>query len=98
MTALIGGLVAVALGLIGLGLWWRDFLSLLAGAIPLVLLLGGALAVYLGFEEAKDKFMKKEEPTSSFEPTQVSEAEVEKYKAEVETLKTEIEGLKKKKK
>jgi hypothetical protein len=97
MTALIGGLVAVALGLIGLGLWWRDFLSLLAGAIPLVLLLGGALAVYLGFEEAKDKLMKKEDPTS-FEPPQVSEVEVEKYKAEVETLKTEIEGLKKKKK
>ncbi len=96
MTALIGGLVAVALGLIGLGLWWRDFLSLLAGAIPLVLLLGGGLAVYLGFEEAKDKFMKKEEPTS-FEP-KVSEAEVEKYKAEVETLKSEIEDLKKKKK
>ncbi|OGP71363.1 MAG: hypothetical protein A2Y80_08795 [Deltaproteobacteria bacterium RBG_13_58_19] len=97
MTALIGGLVAVALGLIGLGLWWRDFLGLLAGGIPLLLLLGGALAVYLGFEEAKDKLMKKEE-APAFEPPKVSEAEVEKYKAEVETLKTEIEGLKKKKK
>ena len=31
MTALVGGLVAVALGLIGLGLWWREFLGLLAG-------------------------------------------------------------------
>jgi hypothetical protein len=97
MTALIGGLVAVALGLIGLGLWWRDFLSLLAGGIPLLLLLGGALAVYLGFEEAKDKIMKKEE-APAFEPPKVSEVEVEKYKAEVETLKTEIAGLKKKKK
>jgi len=97
MTALIGGLVAVALGLIGLGLWWRDFLGLLAGGIPLLLLLGGALAVYLGFEEAKDKLLKKEE-APAFEPAKVSEAEVEKYKAEVETLKTEIEGLKKKKK
>ncbi len=55
MTALIGGLVAVALGLVGLGIWWRQFLNLLAGSIPLFLLLGGALAVYLGFEEAKDK-------------------------------------------
>ncbi|MFZ5452646.1 MAG: hypothetical protein ACOZF2_12395 [Thermodesulfobacteriota bacterium] len=97
MTALIGGLVAVALGLIGLGLWWRDFLSLLAGAIPLLLLLGGALAVYLGFEEAKDKILKKEE-APAFEPPKVSEAEVEKYKAEVETLKSEINELKGKKK
>ena len=34
MTALIGGLVAVALGLISLGFFWKDFLSLLAGTIP----------------------------------------------------------------
>jgi len=33
MTALIGGLVAVALGLISLGFFWKDFLSLLAGTI-----------------------------------------------------------------
>ena len=61
MTALVGGLVAVALGLIGLGLWWREFLGLLAGGLPLILLLGGALAVYLGFEETKDRFVKKPE-------------------------------------
>ncbi len=97
MTALIGGLVAVALGLIGLGLWWQHFLSLLAGGIPLLLLLGGALAVYLGFEEAKDKFFKKSEPPP-YEPPKVSETDVEKYKEEVERLKSEIEELKKKKK
>jgi hypothetical protein len=96
MTALIGGLVAVALGLIGLGMWWPHFLSLLAGGVPLLLLLGGALAVYLGFEEAKDKFFKKPEPV--YEPPPVSEAEVEKYKEEVDRLKTEIDTLKKKKK
>jgi hypothetical protein len=95
MTALIGGLVAVALGLIGLGLWWRDFLSLLAGGLPLLLLMGGALAVYLGFEEAKDKFFKKSE-APAYEPPKVSEAEVDKYKAEVERLKTELDELKKK--
>lgn len=95
MTALIGGLVALALGLIGLGLWWRDFLSLLAGALPLLLLLGGALAVYLGFEEAKDKLFKKSE-APAFEPPKASEADVEKYKSEVERLKSEIEDLKKK--
>ena len=96
MTALIGGLIALALGLIGLGMWWRDFLSLLAGGIPLLLLLGGALAVYLGFEETKDKFFKKSE-APAYEPPKVAEAEVEQYKAEVEKLKAEMESLKKKK-
>jgi cell division protein FtsB len=95
MTALVGGLVAVALGLIGLGLWWREFLGLLAGGLPLLLLLGGALAVYLGYEETKDKLFKKTE-TPAYEPPKTSEAEVEKYKAEVESLKSEIEDLKKK--
>ncbi len=94
MTALIGGLVALALGLIGLGLWFGDFLTLVKGGIPLLLLLGGALSVYLGFEEAKDKFFKKPE-TATYEPPKVSEAEVEKYKAEVERLKSEIEEMKK---
>jgi hypothetical protein len=96
MTALIGGLVAVALGLIGLGMWWKQFLTLVAGAIPLMLLLGGALAVYLGYEEAKDKLFKKAE-TPTYEPPKVAEAEVEQYKAEVEKLKSEVESLKKKK-
>lgn len=97
MTALVGGLVAVALGLIGLGMWWRHFLSLLAGGIPLLLLLGGALAVYLGFEETKDKFFKKGE-TPTYEPPQMAEAEVEKYKAEVDRLKSEVQELQEKKK
>jgi hypothetical protein len=93
MTALVGGLVAVALGLIGFGFFHSQVFNLLAGSLPLILLLGGALAVYLGFEETKDKFVKKPE-TPAYEPPKVSEAEVEKYKAEVDRLKTEIEGMK----
>jgi hypothetical protein len=93
MTALVGGLVAVALGLIGMGLWFKQFLNLLAGGLPLLLLLGGALAVYLGFEETKDKFFKKGE-APAYEPPKMAEAEVEQYKAEVERLKKEVDELK----
>ncbi len=95
MTALIGGLVAIALGLIGLGLWFKNFIILVTGGIPVLFLLGGALAVYLGYEEAKDKFFKKSE-APTYEPPKMEEAEVEKYKAEVERLKSEIDDLKKK--
>ena len=40
MKTLIGGAVAAVLGIIGLSVWWKPFLQLLAGAIPAVLLLG----------------------------------------------------------
>jgi hypothetical protein len=49
MKTLVGGAAAAVLGLIGLVVWWSPFLTLLAGAIPLMLLLGGGLAIYLGF-------------------------------------------------
>jgi hypothetical protein len=55
MTALAGGLVALILGIIGIVVWWSYFLKALMGAIPVMLILGGALAAYLGIEEMKDK-------------------------------------------
>ena len=51
MKTLIGGAAAAVLGIIGLAVWWKPFLQLLAGAIPFALLSGGALAIYLGFDE-----------------------------------------------
>jgi hypothetical protein len=54
MKTLIGGAIAAVLGIIGLAVWFKPFLMLLAGAIPSMLLLGGCLALYLGFDELKD--------------------------------------------
>jgi len=93
MKTLIGGAVAAALGLIGLGFWWKEFLMVLGGTIPAVLLLGGGLAIYLGFDEMKDTW-KKDEPVAAA----VTADELEKYKSEISDLKKELEGLKTEKK
>ena len=50
MKTLIGGAAAAVLGIIGVSIWWKPFLQLLAGSVPAALLLGGGLAIYLGFE------------------------------------------------
>ena len=58
MKTLVGGAAAAILGLIGLVVWFKPFMQLLAGAIPAMLLLGGGLAIYLGFDELKDTWKK----------------------------------------
>jgi hypothetical protein len=90
MKTLIGGAAAAVLGLIGLAVWWKPFLQLLAGAIPFALLSGGALAIYLGFDELKDTWKTKEEDFGS----SVNKVEVDEYKEEVDKLKKEVEDLK----
>jgi len=69
MKTLIGGAVAAALGLIGLGFWWKEFLTVLGGTIPAVLLVGGGLAIYLGFDEMKDTWKKTNRPPLRRRPT-----------------------------
>ncbi|PIE70980.1 MAG: hypothetical protein CSA22_04410 [Deltaproteobacteria bacterium] len=60
MKTLIGGAIGSLLGVIGLAIWFGPFLQLLAGSIPIMLLLGGGLALYLGFDELKDSWQKDE--------------------------------------
>jgi hypothetical protein len=90
MKTLIGGAVAAVLGLIGLSVWFGEFLQLLAGAIPVMLLLGGGLALYLGFDELKDTW--KKDDTASDDSA--ADDDSEKYKKEIDDLKKEIETLK----
>lgn len=91
MKTLIGGAAAAVLGIIGLVVWWKEFLMLLAGAIPFALLSGGALAIYLGFDELKDTWKTKEEDVGTPPVTEYKE-EVQKLKKEVEELKAEKAG------
>jgi hypothetical protein len=53
MKILLGGIVPLIIGVIGLIGWWSDFLKILKGMIPIILVLGGILAIYLGVEDIK---------------------------------------------
>ena len=92
MKTLIGGAIAALLGLIGIVAWFPQFLTVIAGTIPVMLLLGGALAIYLGIDELKDTWKQDESPESDV----ALDGEVEKYKKEISELKEEIETLKEK--
>ncbi len=85
MTALVGGLAALVLGIIGLVIWFPLFLKALMAGVPIMLILGGALATYLGIEEIKDK-----KASENFESNREEE-----LKREVESLKEEVQSLKK---
>jgi len=87
MKTLIGGAIAVLLGVVGLAVWFNQFLVLLAGCIPPVLLLGGGLALYLGFDELKDSW-KNDEGTDAAAP-QDDKAKIEELEKELEQLKKE---------
>ena len=93
MKTLIGGAIAAVLGIVGLAVWFGEFLQLLTGAIPVMLLLGGGLAIYLGFDELKDTW--KKEP--GVEAAASTADDVEEYKKEISDLKKEVEELKAKK-
>ena len=67
MKILLGGIVALVIGIIGLIGWWADFVLVLKGVIPILLVLGGALAIYLGIEEVKTESPAKEETTPATE-------------------------------
>jgi hypothetical protein len=99
MKTLIGGAIAAALGLIGLVIWWGKFLMALSGIIPAMLLLGGALAIYLGFDEFRDrdklKSVEATEPSSEGSEGEGAGEEVEQYKKETDDPKEEIETPKK---
>ncbi len=78
MMALAGGLVSLILGIIGIILWWGYFIKALMAGVPVMLILGGALATYLGIEEMKDK-----------KAAEKFDTEKDDLKREVENLKKE---------
>ena len=55
------GVVTVMLGLRGLAVWRADFLTVLKGSLPVILILGGAIAVIAGISEIRDETSSKKE-------------------------------------
>ena len=92
MSLLIAGAISTVLGLIGLMAFWKDFLVLLKGALPLALLLGGILAVYVGYDDIQDK-MREDRRQQDAKLDQARE-EIEMVRAKAEQYKEELERLK----
>ena len=88
MMSLAGGIIALILGIIGLIAWWGYFVKALMAGLPIMFVLGGLLAAYLGYEELKDKAA-----SESFDEDSTSD-----LKSEVESLKEEVKELKEEKK
>jgi len=53
LSLLIGAIVTVG-GIILLIVWWGDILSVLKGVLPVLLILGGGIAIASGISEIKD--------------------------------------------
>ena len=60
--SIIGGLIAIVLGVVGLINWWEDYIvGFLKSGLVVILLFGGLLAVMAGIGEMKDSLEEKKE-------------------------------------
>ncbi len=50
MAHIIGGIIAAILGIMGIIGWWDNFGDFLRGFIPLVLFVGGIIAISTGMK------------------------------------------------
>jgi len=60
LSVVVGGIVAF-IGLVLLLFWWYEFLFILRGTIPAILILGGIIALVAGISEFKDTLASKKE-------------------------------------
>lgn len=93
VLVVLGGFLAVILGILLLIFWFSPFIAILQGTIPLILILGGGIALFIGITEIKDTLKSKEEEskfdTFQEEPKVSETSEVEKdIKKEKEEVKT----------
>ena len=92
MPLLVGGAIATVLGLLGLIVWWQAFAIVLKGALPIMLLLGGGLAVYVGYDDIQDQL--REDKKKQDEKLDKAREEIEQIRAKAELYREELERLK----
>jgi hypothetical protein len=92
MSLIISGIVSVILGVIGVTLWWSNFVIILKGGVPVMLILGGILAGYVGLDAMQDRM--REERQKQEEKLDKTREEIEQVKAQAEHYREEIEKLK----
>ncbi|MGV8078819.1 MAG: hypothetical protein AB2L22_01985 [Syntrophales bacterium] len=95
MTLLIGGAVATVFGLIGIMFWGHQFLVIVQGGLPIALIMGGILAMYVGYDDIQDKIREdrhkhEEKLDKAREEIEMAKAKAEQYKEEVERLRREV--------
>lgn len=79
---LVGGLVALVIGVVLFFCWLAAIGILIKAVLSLAFITGGAVAVYLGWEEFQDR----NKPPLDFS----SSDEADRYKAEANAYQTEI--------
>lgn len=92
MSLLISGIVSVILGVIGFTMWWDAFVTILKGGVPIMLIIGGILAVYVGLDAMQDRM--REERQKQEEKLERTREEIEQVKAQAEQYREELERLK----
>jgi len=92
MSLLISGVLSVILGVVGFYLWWSDFVIILKGGFPIMLIMGGILAVYVGLDAMQDRI--REERKKQEETLDKTREEIEQIRAQAEQYREEIEKLK----
>jgi hypothetical protein len=92
MSLLIGGIISTVFGLVSLIFFWSDFMTIIKGAFPIFLFLGGALAVYVGIDEMQEK--NREERQRQEEKLTKAQEEIETIRAQAESYKEELKKLK----
>jgi len=63
IISLVAGSVAALVGVVLLIAWWGEFLILLKGVIPGILVLAGVVSVVAGISEFKDTIKERSEKT-----------------------------------
>jgi ABC-type multidrug transport system fused ATPase/permease subunit len=91
MSLIIGGAISAILGLFGLIFWWSDFIVLAKGSLPLLMLFGGIIALYVGYDDIQEKL--REERQRQNEQIERAREEIEMVKAQAEQYREELDRI-----